>query len=197
MKLKFLNLPQLPDDLNLQLIDFCKQVKTRDHITPWLAEFHDYIPIASQEYGNERTQLPLWMAQQIVQLYKPYFQENFLPILAVTDNIYDCVPSCTPPHCDKFRKTAINYLLTKGGLNVETVFYEERRSDNVFDVAEHKKYHEVTFLEKYVLPEQQWHAFDVQTFHSVENITNRRCILSLILQSNPEFDDFMLKYSAL
>jgi hypothetical protein len=197
MKLKFLNLPALPVDLNLQLIELCKQVKTRDQVTPWLAEFHNHISIASQEYGNGRTQMPLQMLQDIVKFYRPYFQEDFLPILAVTDNLNNKALSCTPPHCDKFRKTAVNYVLTNGGENVETVFYKEQRTNDDFSVAEHKKYSELTFLEKHVLPENKWHVFDVQTFHSVENIAHRRCILSLILKSNPSFDDFTLVYTTL
>lgn len=197
MKLKFLNLPALPVDLNSQLIELCEQVKTRNQVTPWLAEFHNHIPIALQEYGNDRTRLPFQMICDIVQFYRPYFQEDFLPILAVTDNANNKDSSCTPPHCDKFRKTAINCVLTNGGKNVETVFYKEKRTNDDFSVAEHKKYSELTFLEKHVLPERKWHAFDVQTFHSVENITHRRCILSLILKSNPSFNDFASVYPTL
>jgi hypothetical protein len=196
MTLKFLNLPQLPPELSQALTTICNNVQTRNTVTPWLKDFHAPVPVASQEYGNARTQIPVEIMQKILLFYKSYLQEDFLPILAVTDNILG-TPSCTPPHCDKYRKTAINYLLSLGGNSVTTSFYKQTRQSSSLDLAEHLCYRDVDVETQHVLPLQQWHAFDVQTFHSVENITDRRCILSLVLKSNPDFVQFVKQYQHL
>jgi hypothetical protein len=196
MKLTFLNLPSLPVDICSEIMEVCQQVETRDQITPWLEQFHSPVPVASQEYGNQRTTIPMALLQKIIALYQSYFNESFLPILAVTDNVLG-VPSSTPPHCDKIRQTAINYVLTTGGESVTTTFYREKRQSADRLLADHCRYENVTVDQQHVLPVSQWHAFDVQTFHSVENITGRRCILSLILRSNPSFQEFVDQYPTL
>jgi hypothetical protein len=192
----FLNLPPLPDHVRDQILEICNSVETRQEINPWLAQFHAPVAVASQEYGNSRTQMPKDIVLTIISLYRKYFLEDFLPILAVTDNVAK-VPSSTPPHCDKIRQTAINYLLTTGGEKVTTSFYQQTRHSADLNLADHLRYEQVTVDQQHVLPIDQWHAFDVQKFHSVENITERRCILSLVLKSNPSFHEFVAKYQTL
>jgi hypothetical protein len=196
MKFVFLNLPKLPNHIQTAVVQVCDQVETRSVVAPWLADFHCSVSVASQEYGNERTQMPMDLVKQISQLYSRYFQQPVWPILAVTDCVID-TPGCTPPHCDKFRSTAINYVLQSGGDSVTTTFYKQTRTNASLEVADHLRYEHVTVDQQYVLPTDQWHAFDVQTFHSVENITGRRCILSLILRSNPNFQEFVNQYLTL
>jgi hypothetical protein len=123
-------------------------------VSPWLKDFHALVPVASQEYGNARTQLPVEIVQKIVSFYKSYLQEDFLPILAVTDNVLG-IPSCTPPHCDKYRKTAINYLLAQGGDSVTTSFYKQTRQSSSLDQAEHLCYQNLDVETQHVLPLQQ------------------------------------------
>jgi hypothetical protein len=196
MTFTFLNLPQLTEPLLTAVMQVCDQVQTRSVVAPWLADFHNSVPVASQEYGNKRTEMPLWLIKQIAEVYKPYFQQPVWPILAVTDCVTDTA-GCTPPHCDKFRGTAINYVLASGGDHVTTTFYKETRSGDSLETADHLRYENVTVGQQIVIPVGQWHAFDVQTFHSVENITGRRCILSLILSSNPNFQEFVDQYPTL
>ena len=196
MKFAFLHLPPLPTDLKNQIVEISNGVETRQEINPWLQNFHGAIPVASQEYGNQRTQMPTDIVLKIISLYQKYLPEDFLPILAVTDNV-STVPSHTPPHCDKTRQTAINYLLTTGGERVTTTIYQQTRQSDDLNLADHLRYQQVTVEQQHVLPIDRWHAFDVQTFHSVENITGRRCILSLVLKSNPDFQEFVNRYPTL
>ena len=48
-----------------------------------------------------------------------------------------------------------------------------------------------------IIPEEQWHQYDVQRFHSVENIETERYLLSILLSNNPNSEEFIKDYQNL
>jgi len=197
MSVIFLNLPSLPDSIKSEMLQFCNNIEMRKFINPWLKNFHKTVNIAAHESDNERTRIPLSLSERIISYYKPYFQEDFFPAVLVADHMFGSA-SKMPPHCDKMRYTAVNYLLSAGGDSVTTTFYQESRTTDNLDLADHLQYENVTVDQQHIIPTDRWYAFNAQKFHSVENITGRRCVLVLLfLKSNPNFQEFVDQYPAL
>jgi hypothetical protein len=193
----WLNLPAVPEHLEHQLIAWCQQIKIQPEKLEWMNQFHNnQVPIAAQEYGNEHTVIPHNLSQQLIEFYSSYFDGEIVPIVARTKNMLT-VPSTTPPHCDRRRYVAVNYLLEPGGANVTTSFYREHRGLQDLSSARNTTYDQVTCLASYVLPRGRWHAFNAQQFHSVENIETERYLFSWLIEKNPTFDEFLQQYQSL
>jgi hypothetical protein len=89
------------------------------------------------------------------------------------------------PHVDEIRQKAYNYILTTGGSDVETCFYEPK------DEFKHLKITAQTYFPKDRLNKtygitifpKKWHRLSVNKIHSVENLdpTQRRISLTLSL----------------
>jgi hypothetical protein len=193
----FLDLPVLPEDLKNQLISHYQTIFLDPAKVEWMNELHQHsTPIAAQEYGNSNTVMSQNLRDKILSLYQPFFYKKIDIITARTKNLLDA-PSCTPPHCDRGRKTAINYVVAAGGDCVTTTFYNETRQDSNLSAAENYRYDQVTVKSSQVLHEQQWHAYNVQRFHSVENIKTERYLLSIFLVNNPSVEEFLHEYKHL
>lgn len=135
--------------------------------------------------------------KEINEVYSSYFQQPVIGIVGNLSNIGDSEPAQAPPHCDRFRKTAINYIMQTGGDNVYTCFYKKLRNNDNLSEAANSLYSEVTLDDKIKLPAKTWHAYNVQQYHSVEGITDTRLIFSLLLDSNPSLDDIEIQYPEL
>ena len=124
----FLNLPALPLTLEQHLIEICKKTKiNHNRLNRIKSLYPSTLSIAAQEYGTEQIEkIPDHTLKQIQALYSEYFRGGIFVALGVAKNLCSH-PSVTPPHCDRGRQTAINYLLETGGSNVVTSFYTQKR----------------------------------------------------------------------
>jgi hypothetical protein len=163
----------------------------------WVHEFHHgELVVAGHEYGT--TVLDEWYVKDLELIYKDFFPNEELYF--VTGRISNVVgqKSTSPPHCDRKRKLAINYVLKTGGQQVSTCFYKERRSTPTLEAAENRYYKDLTVDVEEIIPEKTWHCFDVQTFHSVNDVETDRFLFSIILNTtNPSIEEFSLKYKNL
>lgn len=193
-EIEFLNLPKLPIDVKTDLLDHYQQIFIDLSKIKWMNRFHEHsISIAAQEAGNENTKMPKKLREKILSIYQPFFSDPIDIFTTRTKNLLN-VASCTPPHCDRLRKLAINYIVRTGGNAVNLTLYNENRKNNDLTAAENCKYSEVTIKNSVVLPEERWHCYGVQRFHSVENIETERYLLSILLMNNPDFEEFTKNY---
>ncbi|CAB4133274.1 hypothetical protein UFOVP257_110 [uncultured Caudovirales phage] len=196
--IKFLSIPSLPTDLLYDIITVADKLELDLDGQKWMTEFHEnQIQIVSQVYGRSNTILPAFMQQQIEDIYKPFFNQPITGVVGKLTNIHGVGYSQSPPHCDRQRNIAINFIMRAGGDNVLTCYYKNKRKSNLLSESENSKHKDVELDFKVRLPEKHWHAYDVQNYHSVENITGSRLIFSLLLESNPTFEEFTKEYSNL
>ena len=130
-----------------------------------------------------------------LNVYSEIFGEPIVPIIGVMRNPTDKLASF-PPHYDKVKAASINIILELGGSNVETIFYEDVRTKD-FEDPFIKKVSDCTPIAKYKFEKEQWHLFNTQRLHSVENIETRRVTVSLMPESAPTIEEFLNKYNYL
>jgi hypothetical protein len=198
-KVFYLNLPKLPNDLSNHLINLCQNIPLQESSRQWLHNFQQgQLTIAGNEYATQNTTIDKEATEKLEEYFTNFFPGKELKFrLGRISNITPGSTSVMPPHCDRKRQTAINYLLKNGGDKVYTCFYKENRMSSDLDFGENKFYKEVTLDSKFKFPEQTWHVYNVQKYHSVENVEGDRFLLSIILGDNPEFEDFCSCYKDL
>ena len=190
--IKFLNLPQLDHELVQEIVRLAEKIQPDFSSINWLENFHKKnIKAVSEIYARDNAVLPGHLQDKIKQLYQPYFSAAVTPIIGIFENIYKDSWSECPPHCDRQRKLAINYIVNTGGCNVLTCFYNNKRISESLELSESALHENLSLDFKVRLPDQVWHAYGVQTYHSVENIQTKRIILSLYLEDNIDYNDFI------
>lgn len=189
MNILNLDLPKLPEEIITKVRLFANQLgfsNNRDVFN----QCHNY-KINSVNYDfNQFTEID----DEINQLYGNYFNEKLYSIVGVMRNVTNNI-SEFPPHCDRYRKTAINFLIDNGGENVVTRFYDFERSDNDdLSKGENLKYSQINFVSEHKLEPKNWYAFNVQKCHSVNNIESTRLLFGLVLESNQNYKTFKSIY---
>ena len=190
--IRFLDLPRLDHSICQEIVTAAEKINPDFSSINWLENFHNNnIKAVSQIYARESAILSKSLQDKIRQQYQHYFSAPITPIFGVFENVYkDNLAEC-PPHCDRHRRLAINYIITSGGSNVLTCFYHNRRINQNLEVAENALHDNISLNFKVRLPDQVWHTYDVQTYHSVENIETKRIILSLYLEDNIDYKNFV------
>ena len=197
----YLNIPNIPTEINLEICKFAEQKAVADSSRIFFENEHqDTVRSASIFYGreNEGTFMPSWAQENLTNLYKNYFNQEIEIIIGKFVNSYaDGMPVENPPHCDRYRFTAINYILESGGPNVTNCFYKNKRKifDSALNEQELEKNLDLDF--EICLSKHKWLAFDVQKYHSVKNIIGTRLVLSILLKNNTDFETFKQQYSHL
>lgn len=194
-KILLLNLPSLPTQIEQVLVETCRSIPLKEQDRQWVNLFHkNELPIAAHSYGLQSAPIPKDVVEFIQQYLKAYFgQEELIMFVGILKNVVG-QPSTSPPHCDRAREMAINYVLSTGGDNVQTCFYKEHREIHDITCAENKYYKDCTLDFKIKFPEKVWHAYNVQRYHSVENIEHERYLFSIKLKSNPTIDQFLVTH---
>jgi hypothetical protein len=195
----FLDLPVVPAELFESLIDVFYRIPMQEQSRRWLHDFQNReLVIAAQEYGNINADLSQDIQQQLRRIYEPFFPNESIEFIVGKFSNTVGLPSVCPPHCDRRRKIAVNYILQTGGPNVRTKFYHEQRSQDDLSAAENRYWKDLTPKGEVVLPPKKWHAYDVQQFHAVENIETDRFLLSIVLSTtNPDIENFLSVYQNL
>ena len=194
----YLNLPKLPLDLENQLVELCQSVKisTERHARAQ-ARFEYSMPVLAQEYGNENTCLPADLNQDLEKVYNDFFAGGVKLYYGIAKNLSSST-AVTPPHTDRLRQVAINYLLKTGGNNVITTLYNERNhSDTDLSQSNYLPYSALSIDFQTVIKEKSWHCFDAQKFHGVANVETERYYFSLVLINNITYENFVTQYSHL
>jgi hypothetical protein len=198
LKIAYLNLPALSNRLIDTLTDIALSFPYDLEGKLWLENFHkNKYQIVSQVYGRGNTFMTPELQQEINDLYSPYFNQPVLGVLGNLSNAEKNGESVCPPHCDRYRKMAINCILQTGGDNVKTCFYNEARNSDNLEEAANELYDNVTLDFEIQLPAQTWHAYDVQHFHSVNGVTATRVIFSLVPYNNIDFATFVKQHPEL
>ena len=195
----FLDLPMMPAEIHDCLVDVCDKIPLREESRLWLQDFHKQeLTVAAQEYGlYANTGVPSAVQDRLRDLYQRFFDSEILDFVFGKFCSVAGTSSSVPPHCDRGRKIAINYVLRTGGSHVQTRFYHEKRSEPDLHSAENRYWKDLVVKGEIQLPAKQWHVFDVQQFHSVENIQSDRFLCSIVLKSNPDLQQFRKKYEKL
>lgn len=196
MDIVFLDLPAVPAEIQSTLIDCVENMPGDQDSVKWMNDFHNQqINSAEMIYGNKHTILDDKLIESIAKIYRSDLGD-VLPIVGRIRTVNQ-EPATIPPHCDRGRHVALNYILTKGGDFVETVLYQEHRPTTSLDTSQNCRFDQVSCGKYYNLPLHQWHAFNAQRYHSVRNITGTRIILSLVLLEKSTWDEFCEHYSHL
>jgi hypothetical protein len=185
MKVSFLNLPKVPYDLENQIIEI-----SRDYVT------HDS---DINEAGYVNRVLPEDIQIELNKIYSQHFNQRVYGIFNKMVNKNPHGTSRVSPHCDRERLTSINYFIRTGGDNVRTCFYNESRLDQttLLTQGENAKEEQLTLDFELIFNEKQWHSYNVQKYHSVQNISNTRLLFALVLEDNIDYNTFQLKYANL
>lgn len=126
--------------------------------------------------------------------YQTYFPHHTITCWAGIMRPADDQPACLPPHVDRGRALAINYILDTGGDCVSTLLYD--RVMPVTAQSTNLQYGEVGVISQHIF-EPGWVAYGVNRCHSVERITGARLILIIFLATAPagyDLSDFQRDY---
>ena len=137
MTYKFLDLPEVPEDLILPV----EEVLQLENI-----------------FGGETKNYTIHECQDEL---REYLKELFPECEKFR---YQTLIKGVPVHKDRGRTTAINYIIETGGDNVQTIWYEEDYTTPTHHV---------------VLPKKKWHELQVDLYHTVENIEERRFAITV------------------
>jgi hypothetical protein len=147
----------------------------------WLDEFHNNKINSVLHHFDS----PEFLTQLIREEFQHIFPKHKISgMLGIMKNIKN-IPACLPPHCDRSRAVGLNYFITLGGDNVQTVFYD--RVESIVGVATNIPYSEVHPIEQHVF-RKSWYCYNVNRCHSVENVESTRLFIAIRLV-RPEFDN--------
>jgi hypothetical protein len=188
-----LSLPSLPADLITRIRLFSNTLAIDNSNREWLNKFHNNtVSVVNHEYVACEE-----IAEDVNKLYGAFFNERIIPIVGIQRNVTNIL-SCTPPHYDSVRVTAINFVIDPGGDNVRTCFYDATRTDQNLDKAQNFFYNQNKLVESCLLEQGKWYLFNPQQCHSVENIETTRIFLGLLLsESKLDFDSFKIRFKHL
>ena len=125
--------------------------------------------------------------------YQKFFTHKIYPTIGLLENINknDSHTGCYPPHSDRLRHVVLNYYVELGGENVVTTFYD-KYDDPTDKVGGYVvKYGDLNIMNQYITKKGTWYNFNSRQYHSVENIEDRRIILSIAVDT-----DFLTFYNS-
>lgn len=185
--MNYLNLPPLSAELSTAAKEFAKGLALSDNRAGFSSRYDETINAAVYEFTPVHS-----LARQANQEYEQYFGEWLIPVVGVMKNTAD-IPAQLPPHFDKLRKVAVNYVLEPGGAKVTTDFYNAHRDGDLSEGL-HIGYEDIKPVASHTIKPETWHVIDVQQAHAVHGIETERVIFGFVLASNPAYDTFMAKF---
>jgi len=193
-----IDLPRLPYSLASELKDLAKSITVSNEKREWLQNFHNCSEtIAYQEYGTDITQISLEVQNSLKNILCKYFpNEKIHYTLGKIEAVANTI-SITPPHCDRGRFLACNFILQTGGDDVKTVFYNYERNEDNLQTAINLKENDLEPRSSAVFEPNCWYVFNAQQAHGVKNITGSRYLLSILFESNIKYKEFVTKYKHL
>jgi hypothetical protein len=135
------------------------------------------------------------LATKFVTEYGSFFDDWYLPQIGVFPNKSNSTYATLPAHVDKIRSSCINYIIATGGDNVITEFYHTPEHIKTTEQIQMGNYKNLTVHTKAHTIVGNWYLLDVQKYHSVQYIENKRVTLSIGFKLS--YDEFLLKYKHL
>ena len=198
MGLTYLDLPTLPVELENSIVEFALAIPPDEDGRRWIEDFHyNKLQAVSVVFGRSNTFLPDNIQQQLNNIYSKYLNEPVKGVVGNLNNTQQYPYACSAPHCDRYRYVSFNYLLRAGGEHVITRFYKQQRGSDDLTSAANLQIDKLEFDTEFCVSERQWHSYNTQYYHSVENIQTVRLMLVLFPESNPTVSLFKQKYSGL
>ena len=189
-------LPKLPNDLENELTNQAASIQISEQKRKWLEDFHDNeFIVGGQEYGTVNTTINSTLKKRLDESYKQFFPDEDIDYTLGKMTAHNSKISTIPPHCDRGRQLACNYLLDTGGTNVQTVFYNYTRDDDELNSAVNIRKFDLVSESSIVMKSKTWYIFNAQQAHGVENLSGSRLILSISFGTNIRLKDFVKKYS--
>jgi hypothetical protein len=183
-----INLPAPSSNLIAIVQDYVDTVEFDADKKRWLDEFHNNeINSTLHHYVS-----PEFLTEPIQKEFQQFFPGHKISgMIGLMKNETD-TPGCAPPHCDRSRGVGLNYFISLGGTNVETVFYD--REEAIVGVATNILYSELSPIET-VVAEQSWYCYNVSRAHSVENIQSTRLFMAIRLVRSELTSDLDFEYN--
>jgi len=193
-----LNLPPLPDNIINEVLEYSKQTLraldlfSKNHYASNIGYkgLYDSENIVSRHLTNTHFKsigLQKWF-QELLPIV--WYEELF--IMKNEGN----GPAIFPPHTNKERRVAINYVFATGGDKVITSTFMGPEDANI---SRSRYYHEddLEIDSENILPVNSWYIFNAQKPHSVKNIESIRILLVLSTKDNLTLENFIKKYPEL
>lgn len=170
-----INLPLPSPELISTVQNYASSIAFDPDKKRWLDEFHSNTINSSLHHFDS----PEFLTQLIRQEYQHIFPKHKLGgMIGIMSNAND-TPACLPPHCDRGRAVGLNYFITLGGSDVQTVLYD--REETIVGVAKNISYSEITPIETQIFDQDSWFCFNTSRYHSVENLESTRLFIAIRL----------------
>lgn len=184
-----LQLPTPSTELISEVIAASNLQKINEMHVERIAKINDYkINIAACSYFSSAEILDLAITE-----YGPLFDEQFNGIGLSLTNPNPSIISHYPPHADRARSAAINFIIWTGGENVTTTAYDRYGSYETREGALHWYDPELVQTGQRRWEAGEWYALDAVQYHSVENIENVRLMFALSFR-NITLNEIYKKY---
>ena len=104
------------------------------------------------------------------------------------DNI-DAVDIDHHPHVDNSRQYSLNYIITAGGDNVLTNFYQEtgKAVERDYTYKFVTDYRNLNLIDSVQVPAGRWILVNTRVIHSITNLKTQRNSIQISLDSNNKF----------
>lgn len=182
--MRYLALPPVSSELEAAALAVAEGLALSDNRPGFSRLYADDTNIVMYEFAQADD-----LTQAVNAEFGGFFGEHLYPVVGVMRNTGTGVAEI-PPHFDRFRKLAVNYVLQSGG-EAATNFYDSERGDGAdLSQGQHLSYDGLAFVDGAVIPEKRWHVINVQQAHAVHNIESTRVVLGFVLGSNPDFISF-------
>jgi hypothetical protein len=178
-----LNLPPPSDSLIDQIKEWANSVQFNHDNKRWLEEFHNGAITAPLHLLGVKDKN---ITEQMILEFQKFFPKHTITSTVCIMKSVDNIPSCLPPHIDRGRALGINYFVDLGGNQVETIFYNFRKSAKAHE-SSNIQFDKTGGVDTKTVFTQGWHAFAADQCHAVDNITNTRIFTTIrILTSDAE-----------
>ena len=178
-----LNLPAPSSSIIEQINNWANTVQFNADNKRWLEEFHNgAITAPLHLLGVKDKNIT---EQMILEFQKFFPKHRITSTVCIMKNI-DNTPSCMPPHIDRGRALAINYFVDLGGDQVETIFYNFKKSVKDSE-SSNIQFDQTGGVNTKTVFTRGWHAFAADQCHAVDNIITTRIFTTIrILTSDAE-----------
>ena len=173
---KFLDLPQIPDHLDLNPGEMMREFKSMEYIKD------GKISMTSDVVAYQATtELQTWIKDNIIPEYKD---------VSIRFQYGGDGRTTTVLHTDKTRKFVLQYNLQHAD-GILTYWKEEGQPELRPEVEIRESgydYSKLTKLDEVFIPNKQWVLIHTKVLHSVENLTGNRINVQISLDYDP-FDN--------
>jgi len=185
------DLPPLPEHFVYEILQTVQDLSRRKtktfHHVPGRKEYRERVLTLADGSQCQSVTSQKWsISAELEQWLQDNIQRQWID---VGINQHNIVSRVMGPHVDDIKNEIIIYVVESGGINVETVWWQQKgfsieRPDKlpantgVFYTS-HDNYQDLIELDRVCIIPGQWVRMNTLVLHSVENITATRTILKI------------------